>query len=101
MYIVLQMLCIFVLQRHVSVPKIDPGRFILAGSRKRYFKPEAVNIDFSRKYYENTFISATRAMSDYLLKPRYLVSIIIYTTHNNYNRPLAGIHFIIFLCEKG
>lgn len=39
--------------------------------KKRLFKllPEEVNYD--RKYYQNTFISTTRAMSDYLLKPRF------------------------------
>lgn len=45
---------------------------ILEGERaKRFFKMQPIDVNYDRKYYQNTFISATRAMSDYLLKPRY------------------------------
>ena len=47
---------------------------IYLGERsKRIFKmsPSDVNY-YNRQYYQNTFISTTRAMSDYLLKPRYV-----------------------------
>jgi hypothetical protein len=37
---------------------------------KKFFKKDVTEIDFTKKYYQNTFISDTRAMSDYLLKPR-------------------------------
>jgi len=30
------------------------------------------DVNYNRQYYQNTFISTTRAMSDYLLKPRYV-----------------------------
>ena len=44
----------------------------LLGERsKRLFKMPAGDMNYNRKYYQNTFLSATRAMSDYLLKPRY------------------------------
>ncbi|XP_078369120.1 proton-coupled zinc antiporter SLC30A9, mitochondrial-like isoform X1 [Oculina patagonica] len=36
---------------------------------KRLFKISPSDVNYNRKYYQNTFISATRAMSDYLLKP--------------------------------
>ncbi|XP_032237488.1 zinc transporter 9 isoform X2 [Nematostella vectensis] len=52
-------------QQTTDPPKPDPK-----GARRKYYqKLEPSQIDFNKKYYENTFISDTRAMSDYLLKP--------------------------------
>lgn len=45
---------------------------------KRLFKPPP-DVNYNGKYYQNTFISATRAMSDYLLKPRYVLCMQIWT----------------------
>ena len=45
------------------------------------------DVNYNRQYYQNTFISTTRAMSDYLLKPRYVyegMNVYLYTTHITY-----------------
>ncbi|XP_015756716.1 PREDICTED: zinc transporter 9-like [Acropora digitifera] len=55
--------------------------------KKRLFKllPEEVNYD--RKYYQNTFISTTRAMSDYLLKPSDLEGLKTTAVRSAYSDP--------------
>lgn len=35
-----------------------------------YFKPKAADIDYNIRYTRNTFISASRAVADYLLSIR-------------------------------
>ena len=46
--------------------------FVFSALKPYYFKPAAVNIDYNIQYTRNTFISPSRAISDYLLSVRYV-----------------------------
>ncbi|CAH3114635.1 unnamed protein product [Pocillopora meandrina] len=54
---------------------------------KRFFKMQPIDVNYDRKYYQNTFISATRAMSDYLLKPSDLEGIKTTAVRSAYSDP--------------
>ncbi|XP_031553608.1 zinc transporter 9-like [Actinia tenebrosa] len=60
-------------KKHPSSAKVESGQVrnneVSGGIIKKLIKKDVTEIDFNKKYYENTFISDTRAMSDYLLKP--------------------------------
>ena len=71
---------------------------VLLGERtKRFFKMQPTDVNYDRKYYQNTFISATRAMSDYLLKPRYDTVYGVLCGHPLYSeRTTSECHFAKF-----
>lgn len=54
---------------------------------KRLFKMPAGDMNYNRKYYQNTFLSATRAMSDYLLKPSDLEGLKTTSVRSAYSDP--------------
>ncbi|KAJ7379538.1 hypothetical protein OS493_015330 [Desmophyllum pertusum] len=54
---------------------------------KRLFKMSPTDFNYNRKYYQNTFISATRAMSDYLLKPSDLEGLKTTAVRSAYSDP--------------
>lgn len=54
---------------------------------KRFFKMQPTDVNYDKKYYQNTFISATRAMSDYLLKPSDLEGVKTTAVRSAYSDP--------------
>jgi len=54
---------------------------------KRIFKMSPSDVNYNRQYYQNTFISTTRAMSDYLLKPSDLEGLKTTAVRSAYSDP--------------
>lgn len=82
--------------------------FIIDSPSKKFYKKDVPEIDYTKKHHHNTFISDTRAMSDYLLKPRYMTKCILdiyiitmqFSIKRNINKLIkAGLDCTIFACN--
>lgn len=68
--------------------QVSVRKKVTKGERsKRIFKMSPSDVNYNRQYYQNTFISTTRAMSDYLLKPSDLEGLKTTAVRSAYSDP--------------